>query len=103
MSVFREAKSPYYRYDFQLRNRRFFGSTKATTKKDALRVERSLRAKANADLEVEERTGNAPIILDLAAGRYFEEIGRHHADCMATFRNLKRLVGYFGKNKRLVA
>jgi integrase len=101
MSVFKESKSPYYRYDFRLHNRRFFGSTKATNKKDALEIERGLRTKARSDLEAEKRTGNAPITLDYAAGRYWQEVGRYHTDSAATFRNMARLVGYFGKTKRL--
>jgi integrase len=101
MSVYKSAKSQYYSYDFQLDNRRFFGSTKAKNRKQAEAVERDLRAKARADIEAEKRTGNAPLTLDVAAGRYFQEVGQHHADSDATFRNLNRLVHYFGKTKRL--
>jgi integrase len=37
----------------------------------------------------------------VAAGRYWTEVGRHHADSAGTWRDLDRLVGYFGKDKLL--
>ncbi len=101
MSVFKEPKSPYFRYDFRLAGHRFFGSTKATNKKEAESIERDLKAKARADLEAKKRTRNGPLTLDMAAGRYWQEVGQHHADSAATFRNLDRIVSYFGKTKRL--
>ena len=52
-------------------------------------------------MEAERRTGNGPLTLDLAAGRYWLEIGEHHRDSAATWRDLERLIGYFGKGKRL--
>lgn len=101
MSIYKGAKSPFYAYDFQLHGRRFFGSTKATNKKDAEQVERELKAKARADIKAHTRDSNGPLTLDVAAGRYWTEVGQHHADSAATYRYLKRLVGYFGKDKRL--
>ena len=101
MSVFKESKSPYFRYDFQLDGHRFFGSTKARNKKDAQAAERELKTNARADIEAQKRAGHAPVTLDVAAGRYWSEVGQHHVDSAATFRNLERLVRYFGKTKRL--
>jgi integrase len=101
MSIYKSPKSPFYYFDFQFDNRRFFGSTKAKSRKNAEAVERDLKAKARADLEAEKRTGNAPLTFDIAAGRYWEEVGKHHADSAATSRNLERLLVYFGKGKRL--
>lgn len=106
MSVYRPkgsagAKSPYYQFDFQIDGRRFFGSTKATTKREAEAVERELRAKAKADMAVEKKTGHGPLTIDVAAGRYWSEVGQHHANADATWTNLERLVEYFGKTKRL--
>ena len=40
MSVFRTKKSaPYFWYGFQIRGRRFYGSTKCTSRKEAEKVE----------------------------------------------------------------
>ena len=101
MSVYKRANSPFYAYDFQLGGHRFFGSSKATNKKEAEAAERELKAKAKADLEALKRTGNGPLALDIAAGRYWQEVGQHHAGSGDTYRDLDRLIRYFGKDKRL--
>jgi integrase len=52
-------------------------------------------------VEAERRTGNGPLTLNDAAGRYWHEVGKDHRDGLATHRNLARLVEYFGPGKRL--
>ena len=49
MSVSKDPRSPYWRFDFQYRGHRFFGSTKATTRREAEAVERSEREKGEGD------------------------------------------------------
>ena len=46
MSVFRKPRSPYWHFDFQWRGHRFYGSTKATTRREAEKVEAAEREKA---------------------------------------------------------
>lgn len=60
-----------------------------------------MRAKAKADIEQEKRTGVGPLILDIATGRYWTEVGQHHAGSTDTWRDLERLNTYLGKDKRL--
>lgn len=99
MSVYKQGQ--IYRFDFQLNGHRFFGTTEARNKKDAQAVEREARAKAKADLEQAKRTGTGPLTLDVAAGRYFKEVGEHHANAATTWTDLGRLIGFFGRDKRL--
>ena len=103
MSIIKGPKSRFYQYDFQLHGRRFFGSTKARNKKDAEVVEREVRAKAKADLERERNTGHGPMTFDVAAGRYWEEVGQHHRgeSRKNTWHYLELLVEFFGNHKRL--
>lgn len=101
MSVYKSSKSPYYCYDFQLDGRRFHGSTKAKNKREAEVVEREIRTKARADLAQAKLTGNGPLSLDLAAGRYWLERGQNLSGSADTERDLTRLIAYFGPNKRL--
>ncbi|PSS62497.1 integrase [Ensifer sp. NM-2] len=101
MSVYKHAKSPFYQYDFQINGRRFLGSTKARNKQKAQEIERQLKAQAKKDLADEARTGNVPLTIDLAAGRYYTEVGQYHACSADTYRALERLVSFFGKDKRL--
>ncbi|GAB1581721.1 tyrosine-type recombinase/integrase [Phyllobacterium phragmitis] len=103
MSVYKSSKSPFYQYDFQINGRRFLGSTKAKSRKDAEAVERQLKAKARDDIEQEKQTGNGPLTLDTAAGRYWSEVGQHHANSATTWTDLERLLGRLGKDTRLDA
>lgn len=103
MSLHKPAKSPFYQYDFIIKGRRFYGSTEARNKKDAEAVERDLKAKARADIEQEKKTGNGPLLLRHAGGRYMTEVGDHHANAANTFTEIERLIGFFGPDQRLDA
>jgi hypothetical protein len=46
MSVYKNPRSPFWQYDFQIGSRRFHGSTKARTERDAEAVERVERERA---------------------------------------------------------
>lgn len=101
MSVFKRPDAETYSFDFVVSGRRFHGNTGCKSKKEADAAERQLRAKAKADIETEKRSGNAPLTLDLAAGKYWTEIGKHHKDHKGTWHALELLLEHFGKNKRL--
>jgi integrase len=98
MSVYKPKGSPYYQYDFEFRGHRFHGSTKCTSRREAEAVERV--EKANAKRRMAERQ-NATVRLDLDAviDRYWLEVGQHHAGSSDTWRDLSRLIDYFGADK----
>jgi integrase len=100
MSVFLKAGTPYYQFDFQIRGHRFLGSTKCTTKREAEAVENGERERAKIQLASGQADGGS-LTIDIAAGRYWAEIGKHHACSSDTWRDIQRLVTYFGANKRL--
>jgi len=100
MSVYRPKGSPFYHYDFQMRGRRFHGSTGRKSRRDAEAVEQGERERAKELMKI-ATGGVAALSMNAAAGRYWQEVGRHHADHDGTWRNLERLVGYFGKDKLL--
>lgn len=101
MSLYKPKKSPYYHFDFQLRGRRFYGSTEATTRKAAALVEDAELKKAKQFFAEQDRIGSGPMTVDTAVDRYWEEVGKHHAGFGNTWTNLQRLAGYFGKEKLL--
>ena len=99
MSVYRHKDSPFYHYDFQFKDSRFHGSTGCTSKREAQAFEGAERERAKQQLKVTApRTSTK---LDDVAGRYWEEIGKHHVGADTTFRDVERLVGYFGATKLL--
>jgi hypothetical protein len=100
MAVVKDARSPYFRFDLQIDGHRFFGSTKQTTKREAEAVERVEREKAKRHL-AHVRASAGSVRLDDVAGRYWSEVGQHHAGARNTERQIGYLIDFFGKDKLL--
>jgi integrase len=98
MSVFRDPRSPFWRFDFQVGGHRFFGSTKARTKREAEAVERTERDKAKQHV-AQARAAATSLRLDDVAGRYWSEVGQHHVGASNTWRQIEKLIEHFGKDK----
>lgn len=98
MSVYRPKGSPYYHFDFWFKGSRFHGSTGSANKREAEGIERSEREKAKR--EIRQATG-VSVKLDDAAGRYWLEVGQGHAGAATTWRDIERLLGYFGPTRLL--
>lgn len=100
MSVYRKPGTPYLHYDFQIKGHRFHGSTGKTNRRDAEQVEKDERSNACLTLAALAKNAISTAIIDVSA-RYWQEVGQHHKGAATTFRDLNRLVDYFGPNKRL--
>jgi hypothetical protein len=100
MSLTRDARSPFYRYDFQIGGHRFFGSTKCTARREAEAVERNEREKAKQHI-AQTRAARTSLRLDDVAGRYWQEVGQHHAGAHNTERQINYLIEFFGRDKLL--
>lgn len=72
MSVSKRKNSPYYYYDFVIRGRRFTGSTKAKSKREAERVEREVKDRVKAEIKEDARI---VFTLDEACGVFWNEKG----------------------------
>jgi len=99
MSVYKHQDSPFYHFDFQFKGDRFHGSTGCTSKREAEAYERGERERATQ--QVRRIASAVSTKLDDVALRYWEEIGQHHAGADTTFRDVARLIGYFGETKLL--
>jgi integrase len=102
MSLYRTRRSPFWQFDFWFRGHRFHGSTKATNRREAEKVEAAERERAKQRVAQTE-AARTSLRLDDVAGRYWAEVGKHHAGDGArnTWRELARLVEFFGKDKLL--
>lgn len=100
MPVYKPSESPFYQFDFQYRGHRFHGTTKATTRREAEAVERVEREKAKRRVE-QAKAASASLRLDDVAGRYWSEVGQHHAGADNTWRQLRYLIDFFGPDKFL--
>ncbi len=106
MSLFKPTGTKTYTYNFIVKGRRFHGPTGKTEKRAAQEVERLARQSAIATMQREANTeaqlkGQAALTFDIAAGRYWAEVGEFHAGAMTTWTDLERLVTYFGGALRL--
>jgi integrase len=100
MSVYKDSRSPYWQYDFQVRGHRFHGSTKATTRREAEAVEREERERAKRHVAQSEAARTSLRLQDVAA-RYWTEVGEHHSGSTNTWHKIGKLVEFFGKDKLL--
>ena len=98
MSVCKDPRSPFWRYDFQIGGHRFYGSTKRTTEREAKAVERAEREKAKRHV-AQARAAATSLRLDDVAGRYWHEVGQHHAGADNTERQIDYLIEHFGKDR----
>jgi integrase len=99
MSVYRHKESPFYHFDFQVKGDRFHGSTGCTSKREAEAFERTERDRAKQQAKLAPSAVSTKF--DDVAGRYWSEIGQHHAGADTTWRDIERLIGYFGATKLL--
>jgi integrase len=95
MSVYRKSNSPFYHFDFWQGGYRFHGSTKRTNRREAEAVERAERERAKQRAAA-ALSSSASLKMDDVAGRYWQEVGQHHAGQKNTWRDLERLIDYFG-------
>lgn len=101
MSVYKHENSPYYHFDFQVGGNRFHGSTGTANRREAEAREKLERDKAKAALKASKSAKGGPLTLDVAAGRYWLEVGQMHANSETTETDLGRLVSYFGPTRLL--
>jgi len=93
----RDPRSPFWQYRFQIRNRKFFGSTKKTTRREAEAVERVERERARA-LIAQTEHARASLKLDDVAGRYWTEHAQHLAGAANIWHHLGLLLDFLGKD-----
>ena len=84
MSVFITEKSkPYYWYSFQIQRRRFFGSTRCKSRKEAERFEALEREKAKAEIKAAQRSRTS-LAMDDVCARLWNDSAQHDAAPDAT-------------------
>ena len=100
MSIYRRAGATTYSFDFRSGGRRFSGDTGKTSKREAVAEERLRRE--GALLEVKQDVAmDAPKTWELAASRYWLEVGQHHKNAETTLTSLDWLTRHIGKHTPL--
>jgi integrase len=98
VSIRRDPRSPFWQYNFQIRNHRFFGSTKKTTRREAEKVEAVERERAR-EFIAQAEAARTSLRLDDVAGRYWSEHAQHLAGAPNTWTLLGIVLEFFGKDK----
>lgn len=97
MSVYRKPGARLWLYDFQYKGRRFHGPTGQASRRAAEQVERQRR--------LEAATGQlgavAAMTLDLAAGRWWAEVGIRRGDARTVEYRVARLIALLGPRTTL--
>lgn len=101
MPVYRPENSPFYYARFEVGPQRVHRSTKSKNKKDAEAIERKWREQALEDAKTTKATGVAPMSLNLAAERYWLDVGQHHKNSENTFTDIERLLALVGPETRM--
>jgi integrase len=97
MSLYRKPRSPYFYFEFRIRGHRFYGSTKATTRREAQKIEAAEREKAKQTIAQTE-AARTSLRLDDVAGRFWSQ-AQHYAASRNIWNRLSLLIEFFGKDK----
>ncbi len=89
MSVYKPKGSPHYHFDFRRANRRFYGSTGCTTRREAEAFEKLEKDKAQQATKAAGPVENTTIAA--AFLRFWNEKGQHDAKSDTTFARMAAL------------
>ncbi len=101
MSVYKRPGKETYSFDFQLQGRRFSGDTGSRTKREAQAFEQSRRDEARLELKSEAAFFADRMTFEIAASRWWLEIGQHQKATDTVLRNLDRLKKWIGAETQL--
>ncbi|MDW9814979.1 tyrosine-type recombinase/integrase [Sinorhizobium meliloti] len=96
MSVYKRKGKDTYSYDFVVRGQRFSGDTGETTKRAAERFETAKREAAKLEVADQAALYGQTLTFDLAAHRWWEEVGQHHKNFETTLGVLDWLKRHIG-------
>lgn len=96
MSVYKRKGRDTYSYDFIFRGRRFSGDTRSTTKREAKLVEAEYKEAAKLTLAAEAAFHAPTMTFDIAASRWYLEVGQHARDVDTVLRNIGWLKKWIG-------
>lgn len=97
MTVYLPKNSRYWAYDFQHKGRRYHGSTGVETKRKAQEVERRVRIQAATG----ELDDGSDMTWDMAAGRWWTEVGQHRASARQLEHRLEIATRLIGRTTRI--
>jgi integrase len=102
MSLYKPKGRANYSYAFEIRGHRFSGSTGTGNRREAEKVFEQLKREARQKLaQADQFTAAGPMTFEIAASRYWLEVGQHLANSDTCFRDLGWLQGQIDKHTTL--
>lgn len=89
-------KSPFWYYDFQIKGRRFHGSTGRTSRSAALQAESKVRRAAQAEMKGLQSESSLPMTVEFAFARHWRERGSLSSTSKETRRVMDKLMALLG-------
>ncbi|MFB6460489.1 tyrosine-type recombinase/integrase [Bradyrhizobium tunisiense] len=100
MSVYRDKRSQFYQYSFDIHGRRFSGSTERDDEHAAREIETEKKREARAIIAREVAERRSPLTLGRACERWWNEHGQYLADAKIK-SSLDRIVEILGARTQL--
>jgi integrase len=102
MSLYKPKGRTNYSYSFEIRGNRFSGSAGTGDRREAKKIVEQLKREANDELAKQAKfTAEGPMAFEIAASRYWIEVGQHLANSVDCFRYLGWLESQIGKHTTL--
>ncbi|URQ76211.1 MAG: site-specific integrase [Candidatus Ochrobactrum gambitense] len=103
MSVYirKDSKDGTYTYEFQIRGRRFSGNTGKKSEREARQIEKAKKKEAELQLAEEASFSADDPTFEVAASKYWHEVGQHHTNRENTLWTLDWLNSAIGRRTRL--
>lgn len=98
MPVYQPSGTDRFVYDFQYKNRRYYGPCDTTNRVEAKRVEREKRREAEAGLGPDQA---ADMTIDAACAKWFDDVGQHLDAKKDYERSLDLIVDCVGARTKL--
>src|SRR4051794_41957065 len=96
MAVYKRGEAEAYSYEFRFRGRRFRGSTGCASRREAEAFVRRKREETVEAHKGRKALGRDPLTWGVAASRYWQEAGQHHAPDTKTLPSLEWLTRHIG-------
>ncbi|WP_052951445.1 tyrosine-type recombinase/integrase [Devosia soli] len=96
MSVFKRPGADTYSYDFYVKGHRFSGALSTSNKREAESLESKIKAQARAEIAASAAFRADRMTWDIAASRYWQEVGQHHKNAGTTWKSLGWLTEAIG-------
>lgn len=97
----KDSKDGTYSYEFQLRGRRFSGNTGKKAEREARQVEKAKRKEAELQLAEEAEFNSQDMPFEVAASKYWHEVGQHHKNSDTTLWTLDWLQSAIGRRTKV--